>query len=269
MTIDEPGYFERLARVEAGHWWARSMWRLASDWLSGEIRGRRGLVALDVGCGSGLSLVRLAGLREIGRVVGLEPSPGALRLARRHRGFERVRGSALALPFAAGSFDVVTCFDVLQHLPEAGGDLRAASEIARVLRPGGVAVVRSNASGFGPGRSAGGTAYRVGELIEVLRSADLRILRASYVNALPALAQEVRGRLRFAAGRRGRDWRPHPSGGGLRIDVPSPRVNRLMAGVAAFERRAMGVSGLSPPFGHGTLALAIRPAFSGSGGGNP
>ena len=46
MTIDEPGYFERLARVESGHWWSRAMWRLASGWLAGAIEGRRGLVAL-------------------------------------------------------------------------------------------------------------------------------------------------------------------------------------------------------------------------------
>jgi len=269
MTIDEPGYFERLARVEAGHWWARSMWRIASDWLAATIRGRRGQVALDVGCGAALSLIRLAGLPEIGRVVGLEPSPGALRLARRHRGFEVVRGSALALPFEGGSFDVVTCFDVLQHLPEGGGDRQATSEIARVLRPGGVAVVRSNAAGFGPGRSRGGPAYRLGELIEVVEGAGLGVVRASYVNALPALAQEIRGRFRFAAGRRGRDWRPHPSGGGLRIDVPSPGINRLMGGVAAIERRAMAATGLPLPFGHGTLTLAIRPAYFGSGGGNP
>ena len=74
-----------------------------ANWPRIGSRGRsgddRGLVALDVGCGSGLSLLRLAGHREIARVVGLEPDPGALRLARRHRGFELVRGSALALPF--------------------------------------------------------------------------------------------------------------------------------------------------------------------------
>ncbi len=257
MTIDEPGYFERLARVEAAHWWSRAMWRLASGWLAGAIRGRRGLVALDVGCGAGLSLVRLAGHRELARVVGLEPSPGALRLARRHRGFELVRGSALALPFGAGCFDVVTCFDVLQHLPD-GGDRRAAAEIARVLRPGGVAVVRSNASGFGSGRSGGGSAYRLAELVAALEGAGLEVVRSSYANGLPALAQEARGRLRFAAGPLGRDWRPHPSGGGLRIDVPSPRVNRLMGGVAALERRAMGVFGSRLPFGHSTMALARR-----------
>ncbi len=257
MTIDEPGYFERLARVESGHWWSRSMWRLASGWLGGAIRGRRGLSALDVGCGAGLSLVRLMGFREVSRVVGLEPDAGALRLARRHRGFEVFPGSALELPFKDENFDVVTCFDVLQHLPE-GGDVQAAREIARVLRPGGVAVVRSNSAGFGPGRSNGGTAYRLGEVVEVLTSANLKVRRASYANGLPALAQEVRGRLRFLAGHRGRSWLPHPSGGGLRIDVPSPRINRIMGGVAALERGMTEALGVPLPFGHSTMVLATK-----------
>jgi SAM-dependent methyltransferase len=255
MTIDEPGYFERLARVEAGHWWSRAMWRLASDWLSTAIRGSRGLAALDVGCGAGLSLIRLAGLREVGRVVGLEPDPGALRLARRHRGFEVSEGSALELPFEDQSFDVVTCFDVFQHLPE-GGDRVASSEIARVLRAGGVVVVRSNSAGFGSGRGSGGSAYRIGELADVLTGAGLKVSRASYVNGLPSLAQEARGRLRFFAGPRGRSWRAHPSGGGLRLDVPRPWLNRAMGGVAAIERRATGLLGVGLPFGHSTMVLA-------------
>ncbi len=259
MTIDEPGYFERLARVEAGHWWARSMWRLASGWLDRAVAGRSGLAALDIGCGAGLSLVRLAGLRPIGRVVGLEPDPGALRLARRHRGFEVVEGSALDLPFSAASFDVITCFDVLQHLPE-GGDRRASAEIARVLRPGGVAVVRSNSAGFGPGRSRGGSAYRLGELAGVLSGSGLDVVRASYANGLPALAQEARGRLRGLAGPLGREWRAHPSGGGLRIDIPPPRVNRWMARVADMERWATLGLRVPLPFGHSTLAMAAKPS---------
>jgi SAM-dependent methyltransferase len=257
MTIDEPGYFERLARVEAGHWWSRAMWRLASDWLSQGIQGRRNLDALDIGCGAGLSLIRLAGHREIGRVVGLEPDPGALRLARLHRGFEVIQGSALDLPFENESFDVVTCFDVLQHLPD-GGDQVAAAEIARVLRSGGVAVVRSNSSGFGPGRNRGGSAYRLGELVEILNDAGLKVIRSSYANGLPSLAQEARGRLRKLAGPRGTSWRAHPSGGGLRLDVPRPWINRLMGGVSAIERRASGMLGVALPFGHSTMALARR-----------
>jgi SAM-dependent methyltransferase len=257
MTIDEPGYFERLSRVEAGHWWSRAMWRLASDWLARAIRGRRRLEALDIGCGAGLSLIRLAGHREIGRIVGLEPDPGALRLARLHRGFPVVQGSALELPFENESFDVITCFDVLQHLSDEG-DRIAASEVSRVLRPGGVAIVRSNSAGFGPGRSSGGSAYRLGELVDVLSNAGLKVVRSSYANGLPSLAQEVRGRLRFVAGRHGASWRPHPSGGGLRLDVPIPWVNLLMGGVSAIERRASGLLGVGLPFGHSTLVLAGR-----------
>ncbi len=256
MTIDEPGYFERLARVESGHWWSRSMWRLASGWLGEAIRGRRGLAALDVGCGTGLSLVRLAGLREVspsGRPRAGRRSPPAGRAASEGSSLSRVRRSNC--PLTTNILTVVTCFDVFQHLPD-GGDRYAAREIARVLRPGGVAVVRSNSAGFGPGRSRGGTAYRLGELVEVLEGAGLTIRRASYANGLPALAQEARGRLRFLAGARGRSWRAHPSGGGLRIDVPSPRVNRLMGGVSAFERRAMAAS---------WLALAVRAQHDGPG----
>jgi SAM-dependent methyltransferase len=257
MTIDELGYFERLARVEAGHWWSRAMWRLASDWITKALRGRRGLEALDIGCGAGMSLIRLAGHREIGRVVGLEPDPKALRLARGHCGFDVFQGSALELPFESEGFDVVTCLDVFQHLSN-GDDRAAASEIGRVLRPGGVAVIRSNSAGFGPGRTSGGTAYRLGELVDILSNAGLKVIRSSYANSLPSLAQEVRGRLRVVAGRRGATWRPHPSGGGLRLDVPSPWVNRLMGGVSAIERHASGLLGVGLPFGHSTMVLAGR-----------
>jgi SAM-dependent methyltransferase len=257
MTIDEPGYFQTLARVESGHWWSRSMWRLASDWLGEAISGRRGLAALDVGCGAGLSLIRLAGQREIDRVVGLEPDEGALRLARRHAGFTVLAGTALDLPFDRESFDVITCFDVLQHLPQ-GGDRLAAGEIARVLRPGGIVVVRSNGAGFGPGRARGGGAYRLAEVIDILSGSGLKIRRASYANGLPSLAQEARGRLRFLAGSRGASWRPHPSGGGLRVDVPAPWVNRLLGGVATLERMASRLVRLPVPFGHSTMVLAEK-----------
>ena len=262
MTIDEPGYFERLARVEAGHWWSRAMWRLASEWLGRAIEGRRGLIALDIGCGAGLSLIRLAGHREVHRVIGLEPDEGALRLARRHRGFELIRGSATDLPLVDEFADIVTCFDVLQHLPD-GGDRTASAEIARVLRPGGVAIVRSNSAGFGPGRASGRAAYRIGELVGMIEGSGLTVRRSSYANGLPALAQEAKGRLRFAAGSRGRSWMAHPSGGGLRLDVPRPWVNRVMGGVAAFERRATGLLGVGLPFGHSTMVLAEKR------GGNP
>jgi SAM-dependent methyltransferase len=258
MTIDEPGYFERLARVEAGHWWSLAMWDLASAWLREALRGRSGLTALDIGCGSGLSLTRIAGLREVSSVVGLEPDEQALRLARRQRDFEIIQGSMLELPFDHDFFDVITCFDVLQHLPERG-DGQAIAEIGRVMKPGGVAIVRSNSSGFGPGRSSGGSAYRLRELIEMISGQGLQVCRASYANGLPALAQEIKGRLRFLGGSAASKWRAHPSGGGLRLDVPSPGINRLMGAVSSFEQRAAQLLRCPIPFGHSTMILARKP----------
>jgi SAM-dependent methyltransferase len=94
--------------------------------------GRRADRALDVGCGAGLSTAALTPLAR--RVVGLEPIPTMLthrRTVAPDAGF--VLGEAERLPFAAGSFDLVTAAGSLNYT-----DLPTAlTEIARVLTPGG------------------------------------------------------------------------------------------------------------------------------------
>jgi len=84
--------------------------------------------ALDVGCGAGLSTAALAPLAR--RVIGLEPIPAMLahrRTVAPHARF--VIGQAESLPFAAGSFDLVTAAGSLNY-----ADLPSAlAEIARVL----------------------------------------------------------------------------------------------------------------------------------------
>jgi SAM-dependent methyltransferase len=256
LTIEQPAYFDRLAEVEAAHWWSRGMWRLGSHWLDATVRDRRGLSALDVGCGTGQTALRLARRPEIESVVGLDPSAEALAHARRRHGLPLVRGSALDLPFESSSFDVATCFDVLQHLP-LGGDRRAAAELRRVLGPGGVALVRSNAQGWTKGSSAAEGGYRLGDLVAVFEASGFTVVRATLANCLPALAQELRARL----GRPGRGGRRgHPSGGGLRIRLPHPWVNRVMGTVAVAEAVVAGRLAAPLPFGHSTMLLACRNA---------
>jgi SAM-dependent methyltransferase len=98
-----------------------------------------GMTVLDYGCGHGMAAVVLA--RRGGRVTGFDLSPAYLAEAR-----ERARANGVAadfvqadaerLPFADGRFDRVWGNAVLHHL-----DLpRAAHELHRILRPGGVAV---------------------------------------------------------------------------------------------------------------------------------
>lgn len=95
----------------------------------------RGRDVLEVGCGTGLVLERVA--RLSGRAVGVDLSPGMLAHARA-RGLEVVEGSATALPFPDASFDVVYAFKVLAHVPDIEVALR---EMARVTRPGGHVLV--------------------------------------------------------------------------------------------------------------------------------
>ena len=92
---------------------------------------------LEVGIGSGLNLpLYPAAVRA---VIGLEPSPELLRLARTRAAaapvaVELLEASAEAVPLAAGSIDCVVTTWTLCTIPDAQ---RALGEVRRVLRPGG------------------------------------------------------------------------------------------------------------------------------------
>ena len=103
---------------------------------------RPGERVLDVGCGSGVVTREIA--RRVGpsgRVVGLDPSPALLTVARelaQEAGLtdclEFREGNALRLPFPDPSFDVVVCVTVLSHVPNGEA---AIPGFVRALRPGG------------------------------------------------------------------------------------------------------------------------------------
>lgn len=93
--------------------------------------------ALDVGCGGGLLAEEFARLGC--RVTGVDPSAESLVTARAHAaasGLEiaYVTGTGEQLPFEDGSFDVVYCCDVLEHVDDLQ---RTLDESARVLKAGG------------------------------------------------------------------------------------------------------------------------------------
>jgi len=94
----------------------------------------RGRDVLEVGCGTGLILEKLA--RSARRAEGVDLSPGMLEHAKR-RGLDVREGSATELPYPDASFDVSVSFKVLAHVPDIE---RALSEMARVCRPGGYVI---------------------------------------------------------------------------------------------------------------------------------
>jgi len=103
--------------------------------------GLAGKTALDVGCGGGILAEAMA--QRGARVTGIDLSEKALAVARLHQvesgvsvDYRLIAAEALA-PEAAGSFDVVTCMELLEHVPEPASTVAAC---ARLVSPGGIVV---------------------------------------------------------------------------------------------------------------------------------
>jgi SAM-dependent methyltransferase len=131
--IHEGGMIE--AEHEARYRWAAA---LAS-----------GRTVLDAGCGVGWGS---AVLSEAGaeRVVGIDVNPEALASARERTGDRAatfVQGDLQELPFADGSFDLIVCFEAIEHVQDPE---RALDAIRRVLAPGGLLVISSPNRGVYP-----------------------------------------------------------------------------------------------------------------------
>ncbi len=105
-----------------------------------EERGRNAMEdsCLDVGCGGGFLSEEFA--RAGFRVTGIDPAEEALEAARAHAAESGLAidyrvGTGEAIPFPDGSFDVVLCCDVLEHVRDLE---KVIEEVARVLKPGGL-----------------------------------------------------------------------------------------------------------------------------------
>jgi SAM-dependent methyltransferase len=153
------------------------------------------------------------------------------------------------LPFPDASFDVVTSFDVIYHA-WVTDDRRAISEMARVLRPGGLMLVRVPALkvlwGAHDVAVQSRRRYTRAELTALLTSCGLRLLRATYCNSIlfPLLLA-----------RRAVDRLLRREGSDVRF-LPAPLEwtfrQALRAEAAAIRR------GLSFPLGASVVALARR-----------
>ncbi|MGI8904044.1 MAG: class I SAM-dependent methyltransferase [Solirubrobacteraceae bacterium] len=116
--------------LDERHWWYRGRRRIIRAELD-RLAPAAGARVLDAGCGSGRTLAQL---ETYGEVCGIELNDDAAAVARA-RGHGEVRvGRLESLPWPDGTFDLITCLDVIEHTPEDRTTLR---ELRRVCRPGG------------------------------------------------------------------------------------------------------------------------------------
>jgi len=116
-----------------------------TDWGLSHVTIGDAFTILDVGCGGGRTVQKLAALASNGRVFGIDYSVASVTVARTVNAAQiasgRVdirEGSVSALPYGDGTFDLVTAVETHYYWPNPAADLR---EIVRVLKPGGHVVV--------------------------------------------------------------------------------------------------------------------------------
>jgi len=106
---------------------------LRLEWIAAHA-GLAGASVLDVGCGGGILAEAMA--RRGARVTGIDLSEKALRVAQLHLHESKldIRYEKSSVEDFAGEFDVVTCMELLEHVPQPSSMVAAC---ARLVRPGG------------------------------------------------------------------------------------------------------------------------------------
>jgi SAM-dependent methyltransferase len=252
------GFYRQTARVEQRHWWFRHRRSIVTSLLDQEMIQPPGpdARALDVGCGTGGNLDTIE--RRGYATVGIDRSALALALARashREATLVSVDAQRLADSFAAGSFDLVTVFNVLYHewiVDEA----EVLVQIRRVLRPGGWLLVTEPAlDSLARGHDridSGARRFTRRRLAGIVSAAGFTVRRKTYFNAIsfaPAAVVALMDRLR---GSRDQGEQPEET---AELTVPPVPVNGMLLGLCGLERFWLRRVG-DLPFGVGVLVLA-------------
>lgn len=244
----EERLYHELAEMADDHWWLVGRRRILRELVAEALKGGPAdPVILDVGCGTGSMLEMLA---DFGRVKGIDSSPHAVTHAQARLG---AAGDVTvgAIPEdvpADGSIDLVTAFDVIEHLDD---DATAVKRFAQALRPGGAAVIAVPAYMFL--WSAHDVVhhhkrrYTRKQLVSLFTSAGFKVERATYYNTILFPAAAVARPLERL--------RPPKTEGASDLRMGNKSVNRLLARV--FSSEAAMVRRANLPFGV-SLGLIAR-----------
>jgi ubiquinone/menaquinone biosynthesis C-methylase UbiE len=143
-----------------------------TNWGLQQVQVPKNAAILDVGCGGGETVRRLAALAPEGKVIGVDYSAASVAVSREINAEEieagRVQveqGSVAALPFPDRTFDIVTAVETHYYWPDLPVNVR---DILRVLKPGGTFALIAETYRGGPFR--------------LLYSVVMPLLRAAYLS---------------------------------------------------------------------------------------
>lgn len=241
------------AEIDRRHWWWRARREIALAAIARVRPWTGGLRVVEVGCGTGGNLPSLGAL---GSVLGAEPNPAAVEVARaRLGGAGEVIRHEIPEPLP-GRFDIMFLFDVLEHLDD---DTGALSWAARQLEPGGVLLATVPALDCLWSEQDEAVEHRRRYTRATLLSAvppGLEVVQLTYYNTLlflPILAARLAMRLMRPL-RRGPP-RSH-------LGVPPHPLNEVLYQLFRLERHL--APGRRLPVGVSLLLVARRPDSAGT-----
>jgi SAM-dependent methyltransferase len=239
------------AVAELRHFWFRGFRAFVTPLIRQATATTPAARILDCGCGTGANVQLLA---QFGRAYGFDISEIGLRLGREAGRNGLLRASVAAAPFLNVSFDLVTSFDVLYALDQVD-EHAAVSEMYRLLRPGGFAIVNVAAmkslTGDHSVLSRERRRYTRTGLSQLLTLHGFTIVRLTYTNAVlvPPLAA-----VRAFQRRRGVTSNSNALS---EIRVPPTPINAVLTLLVLLESAWLRL--FDEPFGSSLLCLAQKP----------
>lgn len=167
--------------IQKKHWWFVSKQNIIIDIIKRYCHLHKEHSVLDIGCGSGLML---NALDSFATVSGMDVSDDAIQFSREIFNGPIKKGELpYDIPFKGASYDLITALDVIEHIEDDVGSLKA---IRGLLKPAGVAIITVPAfmflwSNFDE-RNEHKRRYSIFELREKLVKAGFSIEKISYFN---------------------------------------------------------------------------------------
>jgi SAM-dependent methyltransferase len=244
----QKSYTHQYALLEREHWWFRARRLILRDLLA-RLKWPPQPQILEIGVGPGHNLLEI--YPSDARLEGAEPDPALAGLAAAQGPTPVFNASIDQLPseIQEGSYDAVTMFDVLEHIPD---DARALQIVNRKLKPGGRIALSVPAYMWLWGQqdivNQHYRRYTLGQLRRKLQAAHFSIERMTYFNTF--LFLPIAG-VRLIARYRGQAYKVE--GDFSYVRSPSNAVLFTLFGAERFFLRYLNF-----PFGVSVFAVARK-----------